>query len=244
MSNNEFSPFEENKITGVETPEVFPLAVKRCPVVIILDTSSSMTNNNKIKELNDGVRILKEALDEDETASSSVDIAIIEMGGQKATLSQEFIQLEDWKANHDYQANGITPMKEAIEIAIEQIQKRKEIYDKEGVSYYRPLLMILSDGVPTDKNGRFDSNWKEFSDKLNDLKSNKKVVSYTFFIGQENDIEAKEIMKELASVVDGSVLSYKLTQKETIKNIFLWLSSSIKIIVSNKNDDSLEAKLF
>ena len=76
--------------------------VKHCPVVLIVDTSSSMAD--KIDELNAGVEALKTALMEDDTTHDSVDIAIIEMGMGMAQLSQPFTTVSSWNVKK-YSAN-------------------------------------------------------------------------------------------------------------------------------------------
>lgn len=114
--------------------------VKHCPVVLIVDTSSSMAD--KIDELNAGVEALKTALMEDDTTHDSVDIAIIEMGMGMAQLSQPFTTVSSWNVKK-YSANGVTPMAGAINLAILHINQLKEEYKKRGVRYLDHGLFCL-----------------------------------------------------------------------------------------------------
>lgn len=220
--------------------------LKQCPVVLIVDTSSSMSD--KMDELNDGVRELKEALINDEKASDCVNIAIIDMGNDKATLDQEFVTVPSWQVKQ-YYAGGITPMAGAIDLAMEHIEKAKAMYKKEGTSYYRPWLIIFSDGIPTDNNGYFDTHWDTFSNKLADASDEKHLICSTFYIGKNDSDDpnekaaikkAKEILYTISSTVDGEKFAYQLNDgPEQLKKIFQWLSVSVRAIVNKTGNISL-----
>ena len=47
-------------------------------------------------------------------------------------------------------ASGSTPMGEALERAIDRVAARKRRYKEAGVQYYRPWLLLITDGAPTD----------------------------------------------------------------------------------------------
>ena len=87
--------------------------VKHCPVVLIVDTSSSMAD--KIDELNAGVEALKTALMEDDTTHDSVDIAIIEMGMGMAQLSQPFTTVSSWNVKKYSVQKNMTWLHTSIE---------------------------------------------------------------------------------------------------------------------------------
>ena len=215
--------------------------VKHCPVVLIVDTSSSMAD--KIDELNAGVEALKTALMEDDTTHDSVDIAIIEMGMGMAQLSQPFTTVSSCNVKK-YSANGVTPMAGAINLAILHINQLKEEYKKRGVRYYRPWLILFSDGLPTDDEGYFDTNWKEFASILNKESNENHLICFTFYIG-DNECEnsdkanqirkAKEVLYSLASKIQNIKYAYELKNElGNLKNLFQWLSASVGAIVNKE----------
>ncbi|RUT07145.1 hypothetical protein DSM106972_024060 [Dulcicalothrix desertica PCC 7102] len=51
----------------------------RCPVILLLDTSGSMSGQ-PIKELNDGIMAFKQSIQQDGLASLRVEVAIVTFG--------------------------------------------------------------------------------------------------------------------------------------------------------------------
>ena len=48
-------------------------------------------------------------------------------------------------------ADGGTPMGEAVQRSLGLLRERKEIYKQNGLDYFRPWMFVISDGKPTDK---------------------------------------------------------------------------------------------
>src|SRR5690606_39048995 len=81
-------------------------------------------------------------------ASWSVEIAIFRFGGE-VKLVQDFVIARRFHPPQ-LEANGHTPMAEAIMRGIKQLEDRKSIYKKNGIPYYRPWIFLITDGEPTD----------------------------------------------------------------------------------------------
>ncbi|WP_259070133.1 vWA domain-containing protein [Mucilaginibacter sp. X4EP1] len=185
----------------------------RCPCMLLLDTSGSM-GGMPIQQLNEGVQTLKNELIQDSLASKRVEVAMITFG--PATLESDFQTVDNFYPKH-LSASGDTPIGSAITMGIELINKRKQVYKENGVGYYKPWIILITDGGPTD-------NWSQAAQLI---KGGENKNSFAFF----------------AIAVEGANMDVlnRLSVRSPIKlkglmfrEFFLWLSSSMKM-VSSKN---------
>ena len=187
----------------------------RLAVCLVLDTSSSMKTNDKIGELNKGVKMFFDSILNDELAKYSVEICIVSFGRQvKQLLDFESIEQQSDKFEvFNLIADGLTPMGEGVELALDLLNKRKERYQDVGVEYYQPWLVLMTDGQPTD-------NISKATARTNNLITDKKLSMFSIAIGAG------------ANVVTLSKFS---TVREPLKlkglnfiEFFEWLSQSTK----------------
>jgi uncharacterized protein YegL len=134
----------------------------RCPVVLLLDTSGSMAGQ-PIAELNAGLREFEQALKGDRLASLRVEAAVITFGGVVRAFDvsgggqrevpfaadQAFVTADSFQPP-TLTAEGDTPMGEAVRRALALLRERKEIYKQNGIDYFRPWILLITDGKPTD----------------------------------------------------------------------------------------------
>lgn len=118
----------------------------RCPCILILDTSGSMSGA-KIAELNSGLQTFAEELRSDAMAAKRVEIAIVTFGPVQTV--QQFVTADALQAP-SLVASGDTPMGAAIMNAVSLVAERKAAYKANGIGYYRPWLFLITDGAPTD----------------------------------------------------------------------------------------------
>ena len=69
-------------------------------------------------------------------------------------------------------ANGDTPLGEAVSRAMALLRERKEIYKQNGLDYFRPWIFTITDGRPTDK------GWETVAEQVRQEEARKGVVFY------------------------------------------------------------------
>lgn len=128
----------------------------RLPVALLLDTSGSMLTDNRIGELNEGIKLFFHSVLEDEVTRYSVEISIITFGrvvNKVLDFANIERQVSEFESNMPIVVKNPsdgTPMGEAVELGIKLLNERKEEYKIAGVEYYQPWLVLMTDGQPTD----------------------------------------------------------------------------------------------
>lgn len=185
----------------------------RCPCMLLLDTSGSM-GGMPIRELNEGIQTLKNELQQDALASKRVEVSMITFG--PVSLESDFQTIDNFYPK-TLIANGDTPIGKAVAMGIEMVNQRKQTYRENGVGYYKPWIILITDGGPTD----------DWSAATRLIQEGEDANKFAFF----------------AIGVDGANMQVlrKLSVREPLKlkglmfrEFFLWLSASMKM-VSSKN---------
>jgi uncharacterized protein YegL len=127
-------------------PEFFTNPSARCACVLLLDTSGSM-HGPKIDALNNGLRTFMAELRNDPVASLRVELGIITFG--PVQVLHDFATPDQITFPH-LTASGDTPIGDAIETAVDMVERRKAVYRGQGVQHYRPWVFMLTDGEATD----------------------------------------------------------------------------------------------
>jgi uncharacterized protein YegL len=198
-------------------------AENRCFCVLLLDTSGSM-GGKPIEQLNAGLVTLKDELMLDPLAQKRVEIAIVTFGPPTELLSG--VTAENFIAP-SLQAGGDTPIGAALLKGLDIVATRKAAYKAAGVKYYRPWIMLITDGSSTDKNSN------EWTDAIAKIQSGHAQGTFAFFpIGVES-----ADMAELAAICP-SVAPLKLDGLR-FRELFKWLSSSMKAVSQSKPGDKV-----
>ena len=182
----------------------------RCACMLVLDVSDSMSGE-KIAELNEGARQFLREVREDEFARYSVELGVITFGG----VVKELLPLGQLPESlqQDLEASSNTPMGAAVNKAIDALEQRKKEYAENGVSYYQPWLVLMTDGIPTD-------NYAAAAKRLRGMADKKKIVVFGVGIGDECD------MGTLAQFCTEERPPAKLSGLK-FKEFFAWLSQSM-----------------
>ena len=136
---------EERNLSG----DLLNNSSDRVVVCICVDASFSMAENDRIKHVNRGVRKFIDDCNEDMYARDSIDLCLIRFGGAEPKIIQPFDNVKKVQFA-DIRPDGGTPMGAAVELALDEIEKRLEQFDMFGRTHFKPWLIIMSDGKATD----------------------------------------------------------------------------------------------
>lgn len=135
---------------GYDEPEVIgALNENHMALLFLIDTSNSM-DGEPIKNLNEAINRFKDDVCEDSTTRKVLDVAIVEFNSREnLKIVQDFRNIQEMKPINMVVGGG-TYMVPAIEMAISMVRERVKIYSQHGIIPYKPWIILISDGKPTD----------------------------------------------------------------------------------------------
>lgn len=207
------------QIPIIEDPEE-----ARCPCLLILDVSHSMSGD-PIDRLNRAIKQFSVELSNDPLARKRVEVGIVTFGGD-VRVHTDFTEARDFRPT-ELRVNGATPMCEAIQTGVGLIERRKGAYRKSGTAYHRPWIFLISDGVPTDANPK---RWSETVTTLMDGERDKRFAFYAIGVkGVDFDR-----LQQLSSHRDALRL-----QGLKFGPFFEWLSKSLATVSKSSPGDAV-----
>lgn len=121
---------------------------KPLPVVLLLDTSSSMNaggEQSKILELDSAVRDMIKDFSHEEQLETEIQVSVITFGYNGVQLALPYTNASKVQMK-PLEAAGNTPMGTALRMAKDMIEDKETTPSRA----YRPLVILCSDGAPND----------------------------------------------------------------------------------------------
>lgn len=205
-------PFDDVQFS--ENPE------PRCPCVLLLDRSYSMSGQ-KISALNEGLMQLKKELDEHSLARKRVEVAVVTFG--PVEVSSNFQAVDNFYPP-TLVAAGNTPMCAAIAKSFELLKERKEVYRRNGISFFRPWVILITDGEPTDPEAI-----EAAKSSILEAENNKSVAFFPIAVDNA-DMEVLQRLSVRAPVKLKGVM---------FNEFFVWLSNSLRAVSSSSPGETV-----
>ncbi|AFI04630.1 vWA domain-containing protein [Helicobacter cetorum] len=187
----------------------------RVPVCLCLDISSSMSGA-PIDELNKGVQEFYKAINDDDDAKDSAEVCIVTFNSSTQVL-EPFSSIKGNFTPPTLYASGMTAMGAGVELALNELEKRKAYYKSNGIDYYQPFMVLMTDGEPTDY-------INQATQKTCDLEAQKKLTILPIGIGGAN----MQILGQFSQLRQPMKL-----HGLDFKAFFQWLSKSVSVVSSS-----------
>lgn len=186
--------------------------------VIALDVSGSMIGP-KLQAVIDGIERFKKNNSTDPLTLKRVDVSVITFGGSKVDVIQDWIPLANFIEQPPLvlTAGGQTPMGQAIITSIDMTRERNRLYATLGTPAFTPMVMLITDGMPTDTD-----TLGQAKIKLKEREDIKKIRFFCCGVGLENTD-----METLGSV---SKRVLQCTDEKALSGLFDWMTESIATV--------------
>ncbi|MCI6086363.1 vWA domain-containing protein [Selenomonas sp.] len=193
--------------------------VRRLPVYLLLDCSGSMMGE-PIEAVRQGVKALLSELRGDPQALETAYLSVITFASQ-AKQTTQLTELMLFK-EPQLEAGGATSLGGALAVLRECIDREVRKNTPEQKGDWRPLVFILTDGMPTDT--------EEFDRQAESIKTLKAANIIACAAGAGADTTC------LKRLTDNVLMMNSLSSGDLAK-FFAWVSGSIKM-----SSKSLDAK--
>ncbi|MGW5639254.1 vWA domain-containing protein [Streptomyces sp. NPDC003832] len=198
------------------------LAGTRMPLMLVIDTSSSMSR--VMGDLNSALASWAQSLAEDPLLAASVDIAMITFGGevtlwqgprplsdeQPALSPSPFVPAATFDPPH-LRAHGVTPTARALREAIDTLADYKARLRQAGRTYYRPQILLVTDGYPSDEQGHASHAYRELLPQLREDEAARRYRLFTIGVGDQS-AGAQQVLAELSPRYHAWLTGFPITQ--------------------------------
>lgn len=243
---------ENMEMLKMNKEDLMKITQTRVPVCLCLDTSGSMNTIDsgdatptgeivevdghryrvatggvsRIDRLNEGLKTFLMGISKDQTTRFSAELAIVTFDREARCILPFANASRQTKApvlKAENAAEGNTYMGEGINLALDLLEKRKQEYKQNGVRYYQPWLVLMTDG---EANGTQLEQERAIS-RINALVQNHKLVILPIAVGSESNHASLQKFSPEWQVAQLNELRYK--------EFFEFLSSKM-IARSNSTD--------
>jgi uncharacterized protein YegL len=202
-----------------EEPSLSFRLTPKLACLLLLDISGSMSGP-PIHSLQVGLQLFVDDLLNNSVTLERVELAVITFGSHVAIL-RDFCPVHEFVVP-DLSAAGTSAMGEAVELGLDLIKRRKQDYQSQGVPYYQPIILLFTDGEPTD-------HWQLPVNRLHKESALRRVR----FIAVGLDGADVGFLKRVSPPGTKPIMLKQLRFSE----MFLWLSQSIRSVSSTTPND-------
>ena len=192
--------------------------------VLTVDVSGSMTGK-PIAELNQGLQEFYTDIKQNKTTADRLEVAIVAFSSGVDIIQQP--ALADHFSMPTLKVGGSTKLVDGVRKAIKMADQRKTYYKNTGVPYYRPWIILITDGMP--------DNDQDVDGLAQEIRTGVDEKHFFFFaIGVEG-----ADMNMLKKISSPQMEPAKLAGLQFTK-FFKWLSNSMGVYAGAERGDQVE----
>lgn len=197
--------------------------MRRLPVYLLLDTSGSMSGE-PIEAVKNGVQVMISSLRQNPQAIETAFLSVITFD----SAAQQVIPLTDLASFQmvDLRATGVTALGEALKLVSNRIEHEVMKTTTEQKGDWKPLVFIMTDGVPTD----------DWLPGLAEFKKQKIAFTVACAAGSGADTN---VLKQITE----NVVSLDTADSASIGKFFQWVTASIGVTSTKVEDAGKEISL-
>lgn len=210
----------------LELDDLIDNPTPRVPISLCLDCSGSM-RDEPIKELNAGIKAFYDEIYNDEIARYSAEINIVTFG--PAQVEADFQTLDSRPKPPILSVGGLTPTGEAVKLSLDTLEARKKQYADNGIDYYQPWLVLMSDGRPEGHNPHI---LEEQIKRTCELVNAGRLVVFAIGVGEKADMKTLSRFSPKRSALRLQGLNFA--------RFFEWLSRSVSRVSQSTPGDEVK----
>lgn len=191
------------------------------PVIVLADTSGSMSENGKIEALNQSLNEMIQTFATESRIRAEIQVGIITFGGASAEVHLPLTPAHQIIETKPIGANGATPMGQAFE-AVRKLLEDRDVIPSRA---YRPALILVSDGLPTD-------DWEAPFADLRASERAQKATRFAMAIGGDAD---EAMLAQFAN--DREAPLFKAHEARDIHRFFRAVTMSVTSRTASANPD-------
>ncbi|MEZ6127168.1 MAG: VWA domain-containing protein [Planctomycetaceae bacterium] len=184
---------------------------RRLPIYLLLDCSESMAGE-AIEDVQRGVQSMCDALRQDPLAIETAHLSVISFSGYAKHLVP-LTEVLNFECPRLKVRSG-TALGSALQLLLQCLQKDVVRTSKDKKADYKPIVILLTDGEPTDA-------WEAVADQLKQQQNPGLANIYAIACGPDADTEVLHRITNL-------VLRMKDMSAEAWRALFVWLTASIQ----------------
>jgi len=180
------------------------------PVIVLADTSGSMSVGGKIEVLNNALKDMISTFASESRIRAELQVCVITFGGT-ADIHLPLTPAHQIESFDQLPATGGTPMGAAFKLAADLIEDKDQIPSRA----YKPVVILVSDGHPTD-------DIRAPFEKLMSGERSSKATRFAMGIGSDADLS---LLGDFANDLEASV--FKAENARDIHRFFKAVTMSV-----------------